>query len=75
MRPRLCTRSPLLWLLKKGAKMDTARTFFNFVDHVLNDRVIGNETEKITKITAVIEYIKAQDVSDKVSAVTEKTPR
>jgi len=60
---------------KKGAKMDTARTFFNFVDHVLNDRVIGNETEKITKITAVIEYIKAQDVSDKISAVTEKTPQ
>lgn len=55
--------------------MDTARTFFNFVDHVLNDRVIGNETEKITKITAVIEYIKAQDVSDKISAVTEKTPQ
>ena len=55
--------------------MDAERTFFNFIDHVLNDRVIGNETEKITKITAVIEYIKAQDVSDKVSAVTEKAPQ
>ena len=53
-----------------------ARTFFNFVDHVLNDRVIGNETEKITKITAVIEYIKAQDVSGKmISAETKKTPQ
>lgn len=46
-------------------------SFFNFVDHVLNDRVIGNESEKITKITAVIEYIKAEDIADK----NEKAPQ
>ena len=50
--------------------MDGA-TFFKFVDNTINDRVVGNEGEKITKIKAVIEYIK----SEKLAETTDKAPQ